>query len=162
MARHFGLATCLLDWSHNPLGGLYFACTKRPATDGAVYCYWPDEFVNEDTNSLSTLSCNGAGFTPRALSPRILNQRAVFTVHLPVNSEIVVKPVSDPFSDQKSDPNLAKIVIPTTLKEELLTIVNDYGINQERLFPDLEGLSLRVNWETQKNGKVHTALRLFD
>ena len=82
-----------------------------------------------------------------------MNQRAVFTVHLPVDNEIVVKPINNPFSDQKSDPNLAKIVIPATLKEELLTVLNDYGVNQVTLFPNLEGLSSHVNWETQKMAK---------
>src|SRR5437762_8166002 len=47
VAQHFGLATCLLDWSQNPLVSLYFACSELPDADGAVYCYDPDLFVDE-------------------------------------------------------------------------------------------------------------------
>lgn len=145
IAQHFGLATCLLDWSYNPLVALYFACTDLPKTDGAVYCYAPEIFVNERVLDLKTVECNGAGFTPRSISPRILNQRAVFTVHLPAEREVQVKE-SAIF---QGEPNLVKLVVPARLKSELLSLLDDYGINNVTLFPDLEGLSKHVNWVTE-------------
>lgn len=145
IAQHFGLATCLLDWSYNPLVALYFACVDLPEANGAVYCYDPEVFVDERVLNLKSAECNGAAFTPRAISPRILSQRAVFTVHLPTHNEIQVKESAV----LPGEPNLAKLVIPASLKIELLNLLNDYGINHVMLFPDLEGLSKHVNWVTE-------------
>lgn len=144
VAQHFGLATCLLDWTENPLVATYFACFELPKADGAVYCYDPDQFIVERVLPLEEVDSVGAGFMPRSISPRILNQRAVFTVHLPATSPLPIKP-SPVLTDH---PNLAKLVVPAGQKTALLQLLNDYGINHAVLFPDLEGLSRHVNWET--------------
>lgn len=146
LAQHHGLATCLLDWSFNPLVALYFACSERPEVDGAVYCYDPPAFVKESVLSLEKAVCNGIGFIPRALAARMLNQKSVFTVHIPPNAVLAVS--ENPGA--QGHPNLAKLTVPASLKTEVLRMLDDYGINRVTLFPDLDGLSGHVNWETAK------------
>ncbi len=145
IAQHHGLATCLLDWTYNPLVALYFACSEEPKSDATVFCYEPDHFIVESKLDLSEAVCPGSGFMPRAIAPRILNQQAVFTVHLPVDETVLVglHPV------WKDHPTLVRLEIPAKLKPELLSMLDNYGINAVGLFPDLEGLSRHVNWETQ-------------
>lgn len=145
IAQHFGLATCLLDWTYNPLVALYFCCCELPDRDGAVYCYEPDSFVKEEALPLDDeLNCCGTGFIPRSVSSRILNQRAVFTVHHPPNQELRI----GCSSFAKDHPNLAKLVVPSSMKTEILQILDAYGINHVGLFPDLQGLSSHINWQT--------------
>lgn len=147
MAQHFGLATCLLDWTYNPLAALYFCCSELPEAAGAVFCYDPDAFVDFESVPLNEdLQCCGAGYIPRSISSRILNQRAVFSVHAPANQAIEIKPhyyLGD-------HPNLVKLVVPAALKGDLLEMLDTYGINASTLFPDLLGLSAHINWETTK------------
>ena len=145
VAQHYGLATCLLDWTYNPLVALYFACYELPSLDGTVFCYDPKVYLDEMVVPLDSAECRGAGFIPRAISPRILNQKSVFTVHLPATQTIQV----EPHYAWKDHSTLAKLVIPAKLKPELIEMLNDYGINSVTLFPDLEGLSRHVNWETE-------------
>lgn len=145
VAQHFGLATCLLDWTLNPLVAVYFACFELPNTEAAVYCFDPDSFVNEEVLDLADLKCSGIGFIPRAISQRVINQRAVFSVHLPPTEGIKVQ-ASPVLSDH---PNLVKLSIPPALKADCLKMTMDYGIDSVTLFPDLEGLSKHFNWETK-------------
>lgn len=144
VAQHHGLATRLLDWSFNPLVATFFAASEQPDCDGAVYCYDPPAFVDTNSTPLDTPHV-GIGFVPRAISPRILNQRAAFTYHSPPDAEIV----PTPHVVLKDHANLAKLVIDKDLKRETLQHLDDYGINRVTLFPDLDGLSAHINWETQ-------------
>lgn len=146
VAQHYGLATCLLDWSYNPLVALYFACSEALSLDGAVFCYDPPLYIDENIVDLNLAECTGAGFIPRAIAPRMLNQKAVFSIHLPTDTEIV----AENHPAYKDHANLAKLIIPSKYKSELIKMLDDYGINNVTLFPDLDGLSRHVNWETQK------------
>ena len=38
-AQHFGVPTRLLDFTHNPLVALYFACSKEEKEDGAIWIF---------------------------------------------------------------------------------------------------------------------------
>ena len=48
----------------------------------------------------------------------------------------------------KGHPDLVELAIPAALKSEILIMLDDYGINRVTLFPDLDGLSQHINWET--------------
>ena len=68
----------------------------------------------------------------------------MFTIHCPANEYIEL-------CNSRIDSgakNLVKVIIPKALKEELLKMLDDYGINESMLFPDLDGLSRQKNWET--------------
>ena len=43
IARHFGLPSRLVDWSHDSLVSLFFACSSEPKLDGCVWVALPDE-----------------------------------------------------------------------------------------------------------------------
>lgn len=144
LAQHHGLATCLLDWTTNPLVALFFACSDFPNTDAAIYAHMPRLFVEKDVLELGSIEISGAALFARSVTTRILNQRGCFTVH---------DPPDVPLECRKSeflegDPDLIELTIPAALKPELLLMLDDYGINRVTLFPDLDGLSQHINWET--------------
>jgi len=104
-----------------------------------------DSYVNPDVSVDEIKSNSGIYcYIPRAISPRVLNQRGMFTVHCLANQEIEI--VKSRFS--KAEDNLIRIIIPHALKVEILNMLDDYGIDDSTLFPDLDGLSRFKNWET--------------
>lgn len=150
VAQHHGLATRLLDWTFNPLVGVFFACWERPESDGCVYCYEPPAFINTDAMPLHA-EIVGIGYIPRAISPRILNQRGAFTVHGPPTKQI--EPEDHPFlPDTKT---LVRLDVPAALKGELLEHLDIYGVNRATLFPDIDGLCAHVNYETRGILRLH-------
>lgn len=146
IAQHHGLATRLLDWSTNPLVACFFACSEQIEKDGAVYMYeTPDKVISEEY-TLDTLRNNHGvfAFFPKSISPRVLNQKGVFTVHCDASSEIVVKESRL----YNSEPNLIILTVPAKLKGDIIRHLEDYGIDKAVLFPDLDGLSAHINNQT--------------
>lgn len=144
LAQHCGLAMRLLDWTINPLVASYFAVNELLDNAGAVYCYDPQIFISEKKLPLNFKEYEVSGFICKSLTPRMLNQKSVFTVHNPPNSHIEIKK----YFVWEGHKNLAKIIIPNELKKDVLENLNSYGINYVNLFPDLDGLSRSINWET--------------
>ncbi|MEO9273490.1 FRG domain-containing protein [Marinomonas sp. 5E14-1] len=147
LAQHHGLATRLLDWTQNPLVAAYFAVSTESNCDGAIYILEPLEtFIKDDITREQLIELNGvACYFPRAISPRLLNQQGMFTVHSPANSEIEI--TKSRLTSERT--NIIKIIIPRTLKKELEEMISDYGINSSMIFPDLDGLSQHKNRQTE-------------
>ncbi len=146
LAQHYGLATRLLDWTLNPLVATFFAVVEHADRDGVVYCYTADGFINIDQNPL-TYTEDVACLMPRAIDARMNRQEGVFTVHPRPDVPIQSKELEPPMSG----PNLKAIVIPAALKLETRTMLADYGVHFAGAFPDLDGLSRHINWETAKS-----------
>lgn len=147
IAQHHGLATRLLDWTMNPLVAAFFCCFENQSTDGVIYAIdTPEKLAQKDISKEKIEKLSGVmGFIPNSISPRVLNQRALFTVHCDARSEINV----EESIYTSGVPTLNKILIDSSLKHEILTMLDDYGINKVVLFPDLDGLSQHINYKTE-------------
>ncbi len=140
-ARHHGLATRLLDWTTNPLIGLFFAVNIEPDNDGAV-------LINNQMASTGVILGEtrgnnifhiktGTRYFPKLFNKRIVSQNGKFTVQ---------QFKSDVLSDFI---NIVKVIIPKGIKKECMIKLDNYGINYASIFPDIDGYSSYMNWRNK-------------
>jgi hypothetical protein len=148
LAQHHGLATRLLDWSTNPLVACFFACFELGEEDGAVFiAESPAAYLVHEMTCKQLEKHTGVyGFIPNAISPRVINQRGLFTVHCDAAQHLEVRPSRI----DTALPSIVKLVIPSQLKFQVVRLANDYGIDRSMLFPDLDGLAWHINFDTNE------------
>jgi hypothetical protein len=154
--QHHGVKTRLLDWTENPLVGLYFAVTESPRTDSALWVLLPSELnlhsklkpqynldipsfddpILQNYSAQSIHSEQTSDLDPIAImaprnTPRMQAQRGVFTImHRAPNA---VENVGD-------KKHVWRYIIPKDKKPDLVKELCLLGINKFSLFPELESV----------------------
>jgi hypothetical protein len=175
IAQHYGVPTPLLDFTRNPMAGLFFACSDKNEKDGILYAicikaqnvsekkvFNPD---NQDYNiaTYDLISYGSNGKTPYSLNrhkfivppqfdPRIRTQNSVFCCF--PQKKLTVK-LDNQIKEIYKNKNVAqgnmdyikKWIIPTDVKERILDELNKIGINDATLFPDMKGFGDFVSWK---------------
>jgi FRG domain-containing protein len=171
VAKHHGLPTRVLDWTHSPYVGLHFA-TENPATydrDGVV---WSVDYVraaqylpaalrelleDEGSNSFTTAMVQRAASTLDELDGLADGDDFVLFLEPPslddriVNQYAVFSLMSSP--EARLDDWLEKrpgigrrIVVPAELKWEVRDKLDQANVTERVLFPGLDGLA---RWMTR-------------
>jgi len=144
IARHFGVNTPLLDWTHNVLVALYFAVNKILTVDkfarypvSFIY-HIPDETdikegIPEDLESLSRYPYTSY-VNPYNIDRRIDRQRSAFTYH----------------PHPTLDPNKIEVdvyIMGYHFMDEMRDLLSGLGFTYDYFFPDYAGLAEFVSAE---------------
>lgn len=146
-AQHFGMSTRLLDWTQNPLVGLWFACANEDAESSSyVYVFEPpkDAFIGEQRQEAGPFK---QGRT-RVLKPNLNNARIVaqegwFTVHRYATQLKRFVPLDQ---NIKLAPYISCFEVQGTMKTEFLRRLSILGVNHRTVFPDIGGMCNHLNW----------------
>jgi hypothetical protein len=148
IAQHYGVPTRLLDWSENPLVGLYFALDDNNYNDedGVIWVFKDKTILVKEAASLR----DGSGLRelkhPRPYRawkdlqleiPRTKAQRGSVTSQPDLSKE---------FDKQNFDQNtqsLKKFIVPKQSKRQLRKQLEILGVTKERLFPDFLDIGSR-------------------
>ncbi|MCH8881761.1 MAG: FRG domain-containing protein, partial [Planctomycetes bacterium] len=164
LARHHGLPTRILDWTRNPLAGLYFACCEHLGSDAELWAFSRRETaIDEDIDVLhldgrkgeahGPIRCLGRDPSVRIVhpfynSPRIVAQDGAFTLHSEPSHPL------DEYAGLSFPPARMDIdqmfhwKIEKKQKPDLIRQLDASGIHRRMLFPDLDGLAQGL-WETE-------------
>ena len=141
IAQHYGVPTRLLDWSENPLVGIYFTI-KEDKYDNQNGVIWVFE---DKTTVVGKVASLRSGIGLRSLDyPRPYRAWKDLQYKIPRTIAQRGSVTSQPdllktFDEQKFDPNtqsLRKFIVPKNIKHQLRDQLSILGITERRLFPD--------------------------
>ena len=141
LARHHGLSTRFLDWTHNPLVALYFAVSANPETDGEVFALRAPKRAPESVLQKAPFEIPEAvKYYPNVVTPRIRAQEGLFIA--------CGAPLDRPLDQNKPEAwRIDRWRIPAKRKESIRYRLYRIGVHASSLFPDLDGLAARIDWQ---------------
>ncbi len=173
LMRHHGSPSRLLDWSENPLVGLFFATSGEPDEAGALWCllpmklnrwslHWPDDssalpmFTMDENEFPDVANDNLKNYLPsrmRDLRPgttssappaAAISTRTSRRIQAQLGTFTIHHVDSTPLEDYEDQSHVWKFTIPAGQKPVIQSQLRRIGITRLTLFPELDNVAVEA------------------
>lgn len=161
LAQHHGMATRVLDWTENPLAALWFAVRKPPgdSKEGIIWVLKVTKFGVAKINIEDPYKCAITKiFRPNHITPKLVAQTGWFTVHRYQSKEKCFIPLE---KNKNYILYLRKLRISPDAFGELRVQLNQVGINNAVMFPEMAGLCTHIEWLNLSDDNKNLASRML-
>ena len=164
LARHHGLPSRLLDWSENPLVGLFFACnghgSEHEDVDGVVWCLLPGKLnevanigdvlpmfldetpVSSPEESLAVYKTAWVALQPDGAAERPPAAALSIRTNKRIQAQLGVFTIhhasKKPLEEWGNGSHLWKLMVPRESRAAILDNLRQLGVTELTLFPDLD------------------------
>lgn len=173
LMQHYAAPTRLPDWTVSPLAALYFAVRGEmkqvwvldpwrwnrahvkdlygPAVAGwreiSGYLLDLEDAFNRDNDGNQTNEKWPVAIEPSHINRRIAAQGSKFVLFGTKKDMVHSPTINRPKGRNGKHSILDRITIPKDVALQLREALNQIGINERTMFPDLEGLGKHIAWE---------------
>jgi hypothetical protein len=178
LMQHYRAPTRLLDWTVNPLVALYFAVSDSLTNDAAVWVVDPwrwnrahvkhlfgpavagwretaaylldlEDAFDTEISEQQTKKKWPVAIEPSHIDQRIAAQGSKFVLFGRQKDMVDSPAINRPRGGDGKHAILDRVVITKKWAPTLRAELNQIGINERSMFPDLEGLGRHIAWEWQ-------------
>ncbi|MGA7524546.1 MAG: FRG domain-containing protein [Acidobacteriaceae bacterium] len=176
LMQHYGCPTRLLDWTTSPLVALYFAVRHPKKSDAVVWIIDPwrwnrahvkdlygpaipgwieakpyllklEDAFDKELDENRTRKRWPMTIEPPHIDRRIAAQGSKFVMFGKRRNMLDSPAINNRVKHKGKHAIVDRIIIQRNRAESILYELNNLGINQRSLFPDLEGLGQHIAWE---------------
>lgn len=176
LMQHYRVPTRLLDWSTSPLVALYFAVSEESTSDRAVWIVDPwrwnrahvkglygpaiadwretrkylldlEDAFDTEVSENQTQKRWPIAIEPSHVDRRVAAQGSKFVLFGTEKDMTESPAINNRRGGKTKHAIVDKIVIPNLVADQLREELNQIGINERSMFPDLEGLGRHICWE---------------
>lgn len=140
IAQHHGLPTRMLDWTKNPLAGVYFSVEEPLSTKAdtdteysCVYAYQTKKKISLGVTFDPFSIDRVKRYVPKHWDKRIISQSGLFTIH---------PNTAEPWTPD----GLFEVLIHRDVRKQIKKVLNKMGVHAGTIYPDIDGIARHIKW----------------